>query len=66
LLEVAIARRELQRAIRQLTPEQTELIKAIFFDEVKPAEYARQRCISSSAIYQQLNRALKKLRKFLR
>ena len=58
-------RQELMDAIEKLTPDQRNLIKAVFFDGVSISEYAKKKGVSQPAITQRKETALKKLKNFL-
>ena len=58
-------RQELMDAIEKLTPDQRDLIKAVFFDGVSISEYAKKKGVSQPAITQRKETALKKLKNFL-
>lgn len=53
----------LHRAIARLKPKQRELIRAIYFEHISVSEYARREGVSQPAISEQLNTAIKKLKK---
>ena len=55
----------LRMAINQLERHHRDLVVAIFFRGMKIGEYARLSGVSQSAISQQLNLAIKKLKKLL-
>ena len=55
----------LYQAIEQLLPEQRQLIKLIFFDEIPSIEIARKENVDKSAISHRKDRALKTLKKLL-
>lgn len=55
----------LHQAFRELNPRQRSLIQKVFFDGMSYAEIARIEGVDESAIRHAINRALKKLKKFL-
>lgn len=55
----------LHHAVDKLPTDQRELVNALFFDDVKPVDYAKAKNVSKSAVSQQLSRALKNLKKYL-
>lgn len=56
----------LYRAIGMLTPEQQDLVKAIFFEGVSVSDYAASHGVSQPAISQKKETAIKKLKKLLK
>lgn len=58
-------RRELMEAIEKLSPDQRELIQAIFFEGISVSEYARRKGVSQPAVTQRKDTVLKTLKKFL-
>lgn len=56
-------RQQLYNAISQLTPDQQDLIRAIFFDEVSVSDYAKQCGVSQPAMSQRKATAIRNLRK---
>ncbi len=65
----AIIRKEeyshLHDAVDKLPPDQSDLIRALFFGDCKAVDYARSHWISKAAVSQRLNRALANLKKHL-
>lgn len=53
-------------AIGMLTPEQQDLVKAIFFEGVSVSDYAASHGVSQPAISQKKETAIKKLKKLLK
>jgi len=69
LLDKLIQKEEdtrLHNAINKLPEIQRKVITAVFFDGIKPVEYARLNGISRSAVAQQMATAMKYLKKFLK
>ena len=58
--------KQVNEAIKRLTPTQQELIKAVYFQNKRMAEIARERDLSKSAITQQMQVILKHLRTILK
>ena len=56
----------LYEAMETLLPSQKELLQALFFDGMRQEEYARKKGITQSAVAHQLQRILKKLKKFFK
>lgn len=56
----------LYRAIEMITPEQQDLVKAIFFDGISVSDYAASHGVSQPAISQKKETAIKKLKKLLK
>ena len=54
-----------RRAVDMLPVDQRDLITALFFQDVKAVDYGKSRKVSKAAVSQQLNRALKNLKKYL-
>lgn len=52
-------------AIRQLSPDQQEMVRAIFFENVSVNDYAARMGVTQSAISHRLQTVKKKLKKFL-
>lgn len=52
-------------ALEKLSPDQRELVEAVFFKGMTVNEYAERRGVSQSAISHQKAKALKNLKKFL-
>ena len=55
----------LRTAIQQLTPEQQEMVQAIYFENVSINDYAARMGVTQSAISHRLQTVKKKLKKFL-
>ncbi len=55
----------LHKAIHMLLPDQQMLIRRIFFEDTNLVDIAREESVSKSAISHRLDRALKKLKKYL-
>lgn len=55
----------LHKAIDMLLPDQQMLIRRIFFEDTNLVDIAREESVSKSAISHRLDRALKKLKKYL-
>ena len=53
-------------AIRQLSPDQQEMVRAIFFENVSVNDYAARMGVTQSAISHRLQTVKKKLKKLLR
>lgn len=56
---------ELHRAISKLKPKQRDLIKKVFWEDIKQVELARAEGVSESAIAQRMGTIYKRLKKFL-
>lgn len=56
---------DLYKAIETLLPNQKELIKEVFYDEMRLAHIADKEGVSRAALTQRMNRILEKLKKFL-
>lgn len=56
----------LHAAIRQLSPDQQEMVQAIFFENVSVNDYAARMGVTQSAISHRLQTVKKKLKKLLR
>ena len=56
----------LHTAIRQLSPDQQEMVQAIFFENVSVNDYAARMGVTQSAISHRLQTVKKKLKKLLR
>ena len=55
----------LHAAIRQLSPDQQEMVRAIYFENVSVNDYAARKGVTQSAIYHRLQTVKKKLKKLL-
>ena len=55
----------LRTAIQQLTPDQQEMVQAIFFENVSVNDYATRMGVTQSAISHRLQTVKKKLKKLL-
>ena len=55
----------LLRALKQLTPKQQALLRALFWDGVTISQYAQQKGVSQPAVSHQFSTALRKLKKIL-
>ena len=55
----------LRTAIQQLTPDQQEMVRAIFFENVSVNDYAARMGVTQSAISHRLQTVKKKLKKLL-
>ena len=55
----------LHAAIRQLSPDQKEMVRAIFFENVSVNDYAARMGVTQSAISHRLQTVKKKLKKLL-
>ena len=55
----------LHTAIRQLSPDQQEMVRAIFFENVSVNDYAARMGVTQSAISHRLQTVKKKLKKLL-
>lgn len=55
----------LHEALSRLDADQRELVKALYFEGGKAADFAKQKGVSPSAITQRKATALKKLKRFL-
>lgn len=68
-VEADVVRKEeskmLEEAISRLKPHQQALIRAVYFDEIPMTEYATYLGITKSAVTQQKDTAIKKLKKLL-
>ena len=56
---------DLHRAISRLRPKQRDLIKKVFWDDIKQVEAARAEGVSEAAIAQRMVVIYKRLKKFL-
>lgn len=56
----------LHTAIRQLSPDQQEMVQAIYFENVSVNDYAARMGVTRSAISHRLQTVKKKLKKLLR
>lgn len=56
----------LRTAIQQLTPDQQEMVQAIYFENVSINDYAARMGVTQSAISHRLQTVKKKLKKLLR
>lgn len=56
----------LHTAIRQLSPDQQEMVQAIYFENVSVNDYAARMGVTQSAISHRLQTVKKKLKKLLR
>ena len=57
---------ELYRAIEQLEPKQQELLKKVFWEEIKQVDIAKSEGVDDSAISWRLARIYKRLKKSLK
>ena len=55
----------LHAAIRQLSPDQKEMVRAIYFENMSVNDYAARMGVTQSAISHRLQTVKKKLKKFL-
>ena len=55
----------LHTAIRRLSPDQQEMVRAIYFENVSVNDYSARMDVTQSAISHRLQTAKKKLKKFL-
>lgn len=58
-------RRMLRVMERELTEKQRRTLKAYYFDELRPAEIARQQGVHRSTVMRTLRRAEDRLRRYL-
>ena len=65
LVEVKIQIEALNRALDKLSPEEREIIQALFFDETPQRELAKTLNISQGAVFRRKEKTLKKLKVFL-
>ncbi len=56
----------LRTAIQQLTPDQQEMVQAIYFENVSVNDYAARMGVTQSAISHRLQTVKKKMKKLLR
>lgn len=56
---------KLHTALAMLTPEEQDLIQALFFEEKTERQYAEELGVYRNAVHVRKNRALKKLKKIL-
>lgn len=56
---------KLHTALAMLTPEEQDLIQALFFEEKTERQYAEELGVYRNAVHVRKNRVLKKLKKFL-
>ncbi len=61
-----IEKEELHKAIKKLTKDEQEFIKALFFDGYSERDYAKKMGVYHNAIHKKKLRILKKLKKFLK
>ena len=61
-----IEKEELQKALKRLTKEEREFIKALFFDGYSERDYAKKTGVYHNAIHKKKLRILKKLKNFLK
>ena len=61
-----IEREELHKAIKKLSKEEQEFIKALFFDGYSERDYAKKMGVYHNAIHKKKARILKKLKNFLK
>ena len=54
---------ELYRAVEQLEPQQRELLKKVFLEEIKQTEIAKEEGVSNMAITNRLKKIYAKLKK---
>ncbi len=55
----------LHNAIKQLLPQQQELVKKVFFQGFTVAEIARQENVAKQSVHERLDRVIKKIKKYL-
>ncbi|MBA4507498.1 sigma-70 family RNA polymerase sigma factor [Clostridium sporogenes] len=55
----------LNKALNKLSPEEMEIIQALFFDEVPQRDLAKKLNISQGAVFRRKEKTLKKLKIFL-
>ena len=56
---------ELYRAIDKLRPQQREIIRRVFWDEIRKSDIAREDGVDRAAVAGRLNRIIDRLKKFL-
>ena len=61
-----IEKEELHKALKRLTKEEREFIKALFFDGYSERDYAKKTGVYHNAIHKKKLRILKKLKNFLK
>ena len=57
-------RRRLYKAIAELTPDQQELVRRVYFNNERLADIAREQGVSRAALTNRMNRLLASLKKF--
>ena len=65
LVAVKMQIEALNKALDKLTPEEREIIQALFFDEIPQRELAKTLNISQGAVFRRKEKTLKKLKVFL-
>jgi len=55
----------LHKAMKQLLPQQQELVKKVFFQGFTVAEIARQENVTKQSVHERLDRVIKKIKKYL-
>lgn len=55
---------KLNKAIEHLLPQQKELLKAIYFDDISVNDYAKKEKVHQSAISHRLERIYKQIKKY--
>lgn len=66
IMEDAETKAALRRAIKQLLPEQQDLIRRVYFNGEQMSDIARECGVSKQAVSQQMDRALAQLKKYLK
>ncbi|HCW03955.1 MAG TPA: RNA polymerase subunit sigma [Clostridium sp.] len=65
LVEVKMQIEALNKALDKLSPEEREIIQALFFDEIPQRELAKTLNISQGAVFRRKEKTLEKLKVFL-
>jgi RNA polymerase sigma factor (sigma-70 family) len=65
LVEVKTQIEALTKALDKLSPEEREIIQALFFDETSQRELAKTLTISQGAVFRRKEKTLEKLKVFL-
>lgn len=65
LVEVKTQIEALNKALDKLSPEEREIIQALFFDEIPQRELAKTLNISQGAVFRRKEKTLEKLKVFL-
>lgn len=66
MLEFEETKAALRQAIKQLLPEQQELVRRVYFNGEQMVDIAKERGVSKQAVSQQMDRALAQLKKYLK